>query len=106
MPRRSAATRDVAEGSFSEMAKKVASDRNLNFEGKKQAVRNAIDIYQKKFPGDKHRPISTLSLMKRWQERGRWWMSASPVWLKRRFAGRPRRCAAKRKNAANDMSRE
>ena len=33
------------------MAKKVAGDRNLDFEGKKQAVRNAIDIYQREISG-------------------------------------------------------
>ena len=43
--------RDAAEGFILEMAKKVAADRNLNFEGKKQAVRNAIDIYQKEISG-------------------------------------------------------
>ena len=33
------------------MAKKVAGDRNLDFDGKKQAVRNAIDIYQREISG-------------------------------------------------------
>jgi tetratricopeptide (TPR) repeat protein len=39
--------RDVAEGFIQEMAKRVASDRNLDFEGMKLAVRNAIDIYER-----------------------------------------------------------
>jgi hypothetical protein len=43
--------RDAAEGFIHEMAKKVAGDRNLDFEGKKQAVRNAIDIYQREISG-------------------------------------------------------
>ena len=47
----SARARDVAEGFILEMAKKVASDRNLDFEGKKQAVRNAIDIYENEIAG-------------------------------------------------------
>jgi tetratricopeptide (TPR) repeat protein len=47
----SARARDVAEGFILEMAKKVAGDRNLDFEGKKQAVRNAIDIYEKEIAG-------------------------------------------------------
>jgi tetratricopeptide (TPR) repeat protein len=47
----SARARDVAEGFIHEMAKKVACDRNLDFEGKKQAVRNAIDIYEREIAG-------------------------------------------------------
>jgi tetratricopeptide (TPR) repeat protein len=47
----SARARDVAEGFIHEMAKKVAGDRNLDFEGKKQAVRNAIDIYEREIAG-------------------------------------------------------
>ncbi len=46
-----ARARDVAEGFIHEMAKKVAGDRNLDFEGKQQAVRNAIDIYEKEIAG-------------------------------------------------------
>ncbi len=42
----SARARDVAEGFIHEMAQKVAGDRKLDFEGMKQAVRNAIDIYE------------------------------------------------------------
>jgi tetratricopeptide (TPR) repeat protein len=47
----SAHARYVAEGFIHEMAKKVAGDRNLDFEGKKQAVRNAIDIYEREIAG-------------------------------------------------------
>jgi hypothetical protein len=43
--------RDVALGFIHEMAKKVAGDRNLDYEGKKQAVRNAIEIYEKEIAG-------------------------------------------------------
>ena len=43
--------RDAAEGFIHEMAAKVAWDPNLDFEGKKQAVRNAIDLYQKEISG-------------------------------------------------------
>jgi len=46
-----ARARDVAEGFIDEMARKVAGDRNLDFEGKQQAVRNAIDIYKKEIAG-------------------------------------------------------
>jgi hypothetical protein len=47
-----ARARDVAEGFIHEMAKRVAGDRNLNFEGMKQAVRNAIDIYEREIAGE------------------------------------------------------
>ena len=46
-----ARARDVAEGFIHEMAKRVAGDRNLDFEGMKQAVRNAIDIYEREIAG-------------------------------------------------------
>ena len=43
--------RDVALGFIHEMATRVAGDRNLDLEGKKQAVRNAIEIYEKEIAG-------------------------------------------------------
>ena len=43
--------RDVAEGFIHEMAQKVAGDRNLDLEGMKRAVRNAIDIYAREIAG-------------------------------------------------------
>jgi hypothetical protein len=43
--------RDAAKGFIVEMARKVAGDPNLDFEGKKQAVRNAIDLYEKEIAG-------------------------------------------------------
>jgi tetratricopeptide (TPR) repeat protein len=46
-----ARARNVAEGFIHEMAKRVAGDRSLDFEGMKQAVRNAIDIYEKEIAG-------------------------------------------------------
>jgi hypothetical protein len=46
-----ACARDVAEGFIHEMAEKVAGDQRLDFEGMKQAVRNAIDIYEKEIAG-------------------------------------------------------
>ena len=39
--------RKVAEGFIHEMAAKVAGDRSLDFEGMKQAVCNAIEIYER-----------------------------------------------------------
>jgi tetratricopeptide (TPR) repeat protein len=41
----------VAEGFIEEMAEKVAGDRELDREGKKQAVRNAIEIYLREIAG-------------------------------------------------------
>lgn len=46
-----AQARDVAEGFIREMAGKVAKDRNLDLDGMKQAVRNAIDLYEKEIAG-------------------------------------------------------
>jgi tetratricopeptide (TPR) repeat protein len=46
-----ARARDSAEGFIHETAKKIAGDRNLDFEGMKQAVRNAIDIYEREIAG-------------------------------------------------------
>ena len=46
----------MAEGFINEMARKVAGDKALDFEGKKQAVRNAIEIYEKEIAG---RPSET-----------------------------------------------
>ena len=46
-----ARARNVAEGFIHEMAKRVAGDRNLDFEGMQQAVRNAIDIYEREIAG-------------------------------------------------------
>ena len=43
--------RDAAEGFIHEMAKKVVGDPKLDFEGKKQAICNAIDIYQREISG-------------------------------------------------------
>ena len=43
--------RDVALGFIHEMAQRVAGDRNLDLDGKKQAVRNAIEIYEKEIAG-------------------------------------------------------
>jgi tetratricopeptide (TPR) repeat protein len=46
-----ARARDVTEGFIHEMAKKVAGDRNLDFEGMQREVRNAIDIYEREIVG-------------------------------------------------------
>jgi tetratricopeptide (TPR) repeat protein len=48
--------RDVAEGFIKEMASRVASDKGLDFDGMKQAVRNAIEMYEKEIAG---RPAQT-----------------------------------------------
>ena len=45
----------VAEGFIHEMAQEVAGDRNLDLEGKKQAVRNAIEIYGREIAGGQTR---------------------------------------------------
>ena len=51
-----ARTRDVgAEGFIREMAKKVAGDRALDFEGMQQAVRTAIELYERKIAGGETR---------------------------------------------------
>jgi tetratricopeptide (TPR) repeat protein len=50
-----ALARDVAEGFIHEMAKKVAGDRALDFQGMQQAVRTAIDLYEKEIAGGQTR---------------------------------------------------
>ena len=46
-----ARARDVAEGFIREMAGKVALAKNLDLDGMKQAVRNALDIYENEIAG-------------------------------------------------------
>jgi len=46
-----ARARHVAEGFIHELAKRVAGDRHLDFEGMKLAVRNAIDLYEREIAG-------------------------------------------------------
>ena len=53
---KAARERDVAEGFIREMAKRVAGDKALDLDGMKQAVRNAIEIYEKEIAG---KPIET-----------------------------------------------
>ncbi|HZZ26223.1 MAG TPA: tetratricopeptide repeat protein [Roseiarcus sp.] len=48
--------RDVAEGFIREMAKRVAGDKALDFDGMKQQVQKAIEIYETEIAG---RPIET-----------------------------------------------
>src|SRR5271165_380255 len=48
--------RDVAEGFIKEMAKRVAGDKELDFDGMKQQVQKAIEIYETEIAG---RPIET-----------------------------------------------
>ena len=48
--------RGRAEGFIREMAKRVAGDKALDLDGMKQAVRNAIEIYEKEIAG---RPVET-----------------------------------------------
>jgi hypothetical protein len=43
--------RDLADGFINEMARKVAGDKALDFDGKKRAVRNAIELYEKEIAG-------------------------------------------------------
>ena len=42
---------DAADGFIHEIAQKVAGDRNLDLEGKKLAIRNAIDVYAREIAG-------------------------------------------------------
>ena len=51
-----AQARHVAEGFIEEMAKRVAGDKALDFDGMKQAVLNAIEIYETEIAG---RPVET-----------------------------------------------
>jgi tetratricopeptide (TPR) repeat protein len=46
-----ARSRNVAEGFIQEMAARVARDRALDSEGQMQAVRNAIDLYEREIAG-------------------------------------------------------
>jgi len=48
--------RAVAEGFIGEMAKRVAGDKALDFDGMKQAVQKAIEIYEREIAG---RPVET-----------------------------------------------
>jgi hypothetical protein len=48
--------RDMAEGFIKEMAKRVAGDKALDFDGMKQQVQRAIEIYETEIAG---RPIET-----------------------------------------------
>ena len=48
--------RDVAKGFIKEMAKRVAGDKALDFDGMKQQVQRAIEIYETEISG---RPIET-----------------------------------------------
>ena len=79
---------DVAQGFIDEMARKVAGDKALDLEGKKQAVRNAIEIYEKEIAG---RPTQTdfgaivemaLAKARTQVDRGQS-ASPAPLWTKR-----------------------
>ena len=48
---KAAREREVAEGFIREMAKRVAGDTALDLDGMKQAVRNAMEIYEKEIAG-------------------------------------------------------
>src|SRR6185437_2722695 len=48
---KAAQKREVAEGFIREMAKRVAADAALDLDGMKQAVRNAIELYEKEIAG-------------------------------------------------------
>ena len=48
---REAGARHVAEGFIKEMAQRVVGDKELDFDGMKQAVRNAVEIYEKEIAG-------------------------------------------------------
>lgn len=97
--------RDVAEGFIREMAKRVAGDKALDLDGMKQAVRNAIEIYEKEIAG---RPIETnldetvsraLAKAKEQVDKGQLASHAQPC------VGRPRRCGARRRSGARALRR-
>jgi hypothetical protein len=46
-----ARAREIAEGFIKELARRVTGDKELDFDGMKQAVRNAIEIYEKEIAG-------------------------------------------------------
>jgi hypothetical protein len=54
--RKEAREREVAEGFIREMAQRVAGDKALDLDGMKQAVRNAIEIFEQEIAG---RPVET-----------------------------------------------
>ena len=53
---REARARHLAEGFIKELAQRVVGDKELDFDGMKQAVRNAVEIYEKEIAG---RPADT-----------------------------------------------
>ena len=53
---REAGARHLAEGFIKELAQRVVGDKELDFDGMKQAVRNAVEIYEKEIAG---RPADT-----------------------------------------------
>ena len=54
--KKAAQEREVAKGFIEEMARRVAGDKALDLDGMKQAVRNAIEIYENEIAG---RPVET-----------------------------------------------
>jgi tetratricopeptide (TPR) repeat protein len=46
-----ASAREIAEGFIKELARRVVGDKELDFDGMKQAVLNAIEIYEKEIAG-------------------------------------------------------
>ena len=96
--------RDVAEGFIKEMAKRVASDKGLDFDGMKKAVENAIEIYAKEIAG---KPVETNLddiVGALWRGRRNRSTRVSPRSPARPCAGPPKRCGAKKKSAASGMS--
>ena len=97
--------RDVAEGFIKEMAKRVAGDKALDFDGMKQEVQRAIEIYETEIAG---RPIASnidTSVEAALRRPGRKSTRASRALPAPLCAGLPKRCVARKKTAANVMSR-
>ena len=102
-----ARAREVAEGSSAKWRGRWPADPHLDFDGMKQAVRNAIEIYEKEIAGGQNTNQFRRHRRRRiGQGAGARWMRASPGWRAPRCARRQRTCGARRRNAANAMSRD
>jgi hypothetical protein len=95
---------DVAEGFIDEMARKVAGDKALDFEGQKQAVRNAIEIYEKEIAGRPSETNFDAVVDAALAKRGRRSTRGSPPSPALLWTRRPRTWRTRRRSVANAMS--